>query len=666
MRRAVLLLALAGLAGCASTGSDVYDLVVVGNEELSTGEIGDLIADDLRDFERQELSAAPIDDAAFAVETRLRRAGFVFAQVDYEVQRGPEKATVVLKVVEGPRTILRGVTFEGLETRSAEDLQPYFDVGEPYSRDAVESAANAIESSYRAQGHLDAEVAVTDEQLETDLSGARIVVRVSEGQQYVLSRVRIAGELGPLREQLAALLRERVGDPWVPQLTVALRSAAEDYLAQHAYVDADVDVAEPEYGDGGEVELRVQVELGQQVVVDRIRLEGNAATWDSFVRSRVALEPGDLYRASLERESFRRLYRTGLFRSVELELEGDGPRRTLVVRVEELPSLELYVEPGWGSYEGPRFTVGVTESNVLGSGRIARTEATVSARSVSASIDLIDPWFVGTEITADLNLSAERREEPSFTFEEVGAGLFFTRDWSAEFSTSVGYEFKRTDVIELDAEDPSDFAQDLLESVDIASVSLVPRVDRRNDLFAPMSGFLTQMRLEYATDALGSEVDFVRAQATYVQHIRLDEDETSLALRFETGVIDPAADTETIPIQERFFSGGDSTVRSFGESELGPSDDNGEPLGGEARSTFSAEVRRLLGANFEGVVFYDWGTVASQAEDAFDFDVTGQGVGVGLRYLLPIGPIRLDVAWNPSPEDDEDDWVFHLALGQAF
>ena len=132
------------------------------------------------------------------------------------------------------------------------------------------------------------------------------------------------------------------------------------------------------------------------------------------------------------------------------------------------------------------------------------------------------------------------------------------------------------------------------------------------------------------------------------------------------GVIAPAFDDTTIPLQERFFAGGENSVRSFRESRLGPSDADGEPLGGEAFSTLSLEWRHELGGAFQSALFADAGYVEAQAEDLFALDDVRTGVGVGLRYLLPIGPLRLDAAFNPDRRAGEAEWVVHFAIGMPF
>ncbi len=125
-----------------------------------------------------------------------------------------------------------------------------------------------------------------------------------------------------------------------------------------------------------------------------------------------------------------------------------------------------------------------------------------------------------------------------------------------------------------------------------------------------------------------------------------------------------------IPIDERFFNGGSTTVRSFAERDLGPHD-NGDPIGGEFFTVFNVEYTFPIYGELQGAAFVDAGNLLPGLDDLFDgvtasFDDMRYAVGLGLRYKLPIGPIRLDYGYNPDRHEDEDTGAFHFSFGFAF
>jgi outer membrane protein assembly factor BamA len=158
-------------------------------------------------------------------------------------------------------------------------------------------------------------------------------------------------------------------------------------------------------------------------------------------------------------------------------------------------------------------------------------------------------------------------------------------------------------------------------------------------------------------------------------------------MRYRTGLIIPGRDDFIVPIAERFFNGGENTVRSFKQSELGPKDEDGNPVGGLAYNVINIELRQRLIGNLTGSLFFDYGNVSPNRtreesgkppydsksdimSDTFDqyFKDFRPGVGFGLQYQLPVGPARVDFAFNPDRDSDRDEdfFVFHFSVGMAF
>jgi outer membrane translocation and assembly module TamA len=121
----------------------------------------------------------------------------------------------------------------------------------------------------------------------------------------------------------------------------------------------------------------------------------------------------------------------------------------------------------------------------------------------------------------------------------------------------------------------------------------------------------------------------------------------------------------TLPIDERFFNGGATSVRSFGERTLGPHDPKGNPIGGEFYTIFNVEYTFPIYGELQGATFFDAGNLLPTSEQP-SLDDMRYALGLGLRYQLPIGPMRLDHGFNPDPRPDEDFGAFHLSFGFAF
>src|SRR4029077_15648655 len=134
--------------------------------------------------------------------------------------------------------------------------------------------------------------------------------------------------------------------------------------------------------------------------------------------------------------------------------------------------------------------------------------------------------------------------------------------------------------------------------------------------------------------------------------------QSSIAFGARAGVIHSlttsgSSEATEIPIDERFFNGGATTVRSFGERELGPHDNHGHPVGGEFFTVFNVENTFPILGELQGAVFTDAVKLLPSSEDIVLNDMR-YAIGPGLRYKLPVGPIRLDYGVNPDPRPFED------------
>jgi outer membrane protein assembly factor BamA len=286
-------------------------------------------------------------------------------------------------------------------------------------------------------------------------------------------------------------------------------------------------------------------------------------------------------------------------------------------------------------------------------------------------------------VRADLTGFARRREEPSFTRRDAGGTFFLNKELSHGLTISSGATFRRTDLSDAAAAVEE---EDLRDDYNFASIKAQATYDTRNDIFFPTTGQRTFGAVERADTLLGGDVTFLRligGTRLFLPVARV----TVIGLRYSTGLIIPGEEEFTVPLAERFFNGGENTVRSFKESELGPLDSSGDPAGGLAYNVISAELRQRLVGDFTGTLFADLGNVAPNRtredegrppyrnrsqilSDTLSDFFRGfrPGVGVGLQYLLPVGPVRVDLAMNPDRDEkrNEDLFLVHFSVGMAF
>lgn len=654
---------------------------------IGEGELREVIAPDLETAARRSSLRATVDDAAYSAEVHYRREGFPACVVEYAIEEGEDDtSTAVLLVEEGPRVRIGEVRFvralgpelplsidpEELESFVVVKRRLFLPEGERwYVAERLEDARAAVEAYYRSRGWLAAQVSLLEPQPDREDwdETVPVVMEVREGPLHHLRAVEVEGGLDAIDRELAQAAR--AGTIVHPRLGASLRSRLREAYARRGYPDAEVRVEESRDSDSGDVALTFAVEPGPHVVLGEVRIEGNELTRESRIRRNVVLESGEPYDVRDQRKTFENLYQLGVFSTVSVELADepsgeteDGSQvRDVDVRVGPAPTREFYFEPGYGSYERLRAIVGWRERNLLGTARILDIEARVSQRSYGGKIGVSDPRFLDSDTAAALTFFAGEREEPSYTKGEVGSLLSFSRQLSERISASLGYQYRFTEVTADDFNDPA--VQPFLENANISSIVLTPTWDARDHAFYPESGQYVRTSLEYSSQVIGSTLDFVRLRWQLSHFAELDEFGV-LGLSWRGGAIGPFAETDAIPIQERFFNGGENTVRAFREDQLGPKDNEGNPIGGEGFNVFTAELRVPVSGRLESAVFYDIGNVVEDVADIVSDQGYRGGLGVGLRYALPVGPLRLDSAWSDDPEAGEPTWVVHFSVGFSF
>jgi len=497
-------------------------------------------------------------------------------------------------------------------------------------------------------------------------------------------KVSITGDVFPnLEEPFAKLVGQLEGSVYRIRERTHLRSRVTAIYQQAGYPDVEVEATEGRGEKAGDVTLEAAVVSGPRVRVTGVRVAGNEKTKESFIMRRIEVVAGEWYDQRKVTASLTNLGRSGIFSTVEYSFEGEegADERNILFRVAEAPSKAVGMEIGWGSYEKARARVGFQEKNLLGMGLLAKVDAGVSTKSRSAGVQVVSAAFLGTKFTASIPVDYTWREEPSYTRKTFEGSLVATRKLSRRVTTSFKYGFESTETTNIKAEEPEPNHQ---ENYNLGRLRFLLSRDSRDTPFYPARGNKGALAFEIADPALGGDISFLLFTFNDSAFFSLGK-RTVLALSFKSGLIYPTDEGTALPIAERFFNGGDSTVRSFEESQIGPRDLDGDVLGGLGYNVLNVELRHRVKGSFALSLFFDAGNVApnlspveqglppfENATEVFEatledfFSDFRTGLGVGLQYLLPVGPLRVDWAWNPAPREGEEEWVVHFTLGMAF
>jgi outer membrane protein insertion porin family len=231
-----------------------------------------------------------------------------------------------------------------------------------------------------------------------------------------------------------------------------------------------------------------------------------------------------------------------------------------------------------------------------------------------------------------------RRQVDYQTFDSLRTGVALTlgRTFGEFLSTSVTYRFEDLDISDLD---PG--AADLLEEQEGSSLTsaVTPRVvwDSRNSRLNPSQGSYNSFEVEVA--GLGGENRYYKLVGESTWYYPLPYELSGFVKgRFGIGA---GYGGEDLPASERFFLGGPTTVRGFGFRDIGPQDLDGNPLGGTSFVQFNIEIGRSFSRILRLVAFMDVGNVYAQ-DQQFDLGEVRSSAGFGIRFITPVGPVRMD------------------------
>ncbi|HKY33883.1 MAG TPA: outer membrane protein assembly factor BamA, partial [Candidatus Polarisedimenticolia bacterium] len=608
------------------------------------------------------------EEAREAALEALKEQGRYAAQVTARTEPTAEGKRIVLEAVPGPKVKVRSVTVQG-DREMPEDriLRQMLTrpggwlglLGRGLLKESVlvEDRAS-IRALYLANGYLDVEVAPPAITLSGDQAEADITVTIEEGPQYLVGAVVVEGAAPGVEDaELVEAADLSTGQNLTEQVVSAAMDRLRTLLDRHGYTQARV--THRIEGRPERTQVIFSVSPGGRERIARVTFAGNVRTSDRTIHREITLDAGDHLTRAGVLETQRNLYRLGVFRSVEVRTTPAGEPGQVNVHlqlVEGAPILTAW-GVGYDSEDGARASFELADNNLFGTRRSAGVFLRASAVDRRVQFTLRDPNLFGEKIETLFTGFLERQDTDSFTARRLGAIAQLSRKISDHTTLYGRYRLEDLDLFDLkvSAEEAGQ------QTVRLGNVGLSIARDTRNDIVNPSDGGLTSFDVRFYGPIWGSEEQFTKvfASATRFQDIGR---KVVWASSVRAGLIS----SRGIPISERFFAGGDTTLRGFEYNTAGPADaDTGEPTGGEGIFLFNQELRFPLYSALTGVVFYDAGNVFSDFTDYDLGDLRHVG-GVGLRLSTPVGPFRIEYGRKLDRERGESRGEIFFSIGQAF
>ncbi len=606
-----------------------------------------------------------------------QQRGYYEAAVDFDLDR--EGGRITYEIQEGEQYRVSAVMLEGVSffdedlLRSKLKLWKEAPEGERFlRRDYLEGAPGRILDHYRYEGFLEAEVSPAQVRFGDSPEETVVTFTVVEGVQTLVGEITFGGVTAVDEEDLRELLRSREELPYRPgwvtrdKESILRAVSAEGYPRCRVREDIFFSVGR------GRADIHFVVDEGERRRLGKVLVVGNRKTKQNVIRREIPLAAGAPYGFGAVAEGKRNLYGLGYFEEVTViapkPVEGEQ-EQDLVVSVRERPSGRISVGAGYGSRERFRGFVEIGESNLFGRGR--GLSLRVKASTIDRRIDLFyrEPWPFGHRLNSEADLFDEFREEVSYDVISRGINIGVKKEYRELFTLNLRYrfEFVEYDNVKFEFDDPEELARqvDDVDPINISSVIALLGYDLRDNPVNPHRGSYHLAGVEVATELLGGDTRFNKYTFETSWYFPTGE-RSEVALGFRGGFSQTFTGFESLPLSERFFLGGARGVRGWPEDEVGPTDDAGNPLGGDAYALGIAEYRFPLGKKrWQGVAFFDVGNVWADLGQIQPTDAR-YAVGVGLRYNTLVGPLRLDYGLKLNPDPGESAGRLYFNIGFPF
>lgn len=656
--------------------------------------------------EGQIFKKVTLEHIAADLERQYVSQGRYDARIETSVEELPRnRVAIKVDVYEGNVSGIRHINIVGNTVFDDEALTEMLELKLPslfswytkddqYSREKLKGDIEKLESYYLDRGYLNFAVESTQVSIAPNMEDVYITFNVTEGDQFTIGGVDVAGELRDIPEDnIRALLLTREGQIFSRELMTASEERIESALGNSGYTFASA-TGEPVMDDNGEtVTVKYFVDAGKRAYVRRVSFSGNTVTQDEVLRREMRqLEGGWASTAAIEASKIR-LQRLGFFKEVNVEtptVPGSEDQIDVNYSVEEQPSGSISATVGFAQDTGLILGLSYQESNVFGTGNSINVGINRSRFQEAVSFSFFDPYFTVDGVSRGYSLTYrksdyEERNIASFSTDSLGASINFGYPISevSRIGFSIGAESTRIKEGVIPAQEISEFIDKEGNQFDLLSVTASYSMSALNRGLLPTGG--RSQSLSFEMTVPGSELEFYRINYSGQIFFPLFRPFV-LRLRTDLGFGEAYGGTDTYPFYKHFFAGGMGSVRGFESNTLGPRStpspqdrfNDPDPIGGNALVEFSAEVLFPLPfiedqSQMRSVFFFDAGNVFNtNCPDVSVYCLSPSdgelrySAGVAVTWITGFAPISFALSFPVNEKPGDDNESFQFELGKTF
>ena len=645
-------------------------------------------------------SPSKVQKVKETIETMLTEKGLSGGSVSADIaRRGDNDVGIVFRIKEGSRMRVGEITFEGspslhkdlllgaMKENKKHDLLTWIAGKDTFKEDKLNENLASIKKTLQDNGYMEASVGEPKISETTKRSiflkrqrMKTIAVPIMAGERYVVGDVQIEGNKLVSAANLRSLTKFKQGAYYSAKTRDKAVEKIGEVYHNFGHLYAQVIPVESLDPRGKRVNISLTISEGEPAYLHRLEFKGNTFTKDKVIRREFLLREGDRFSLALFKDSLLRLRQLGIVdieKEPEIKPEAEDPSKINAnVNLKELQKNNIQFSAGYSGYEGTFIMLSYSTVNMLGAGESLEVMAQYGKRIRNYSLGFTEPYVFDLPLSAGFTVYNRDIYYP-YMYSQKARGINLSLGMRVRgfWRTNVTYGFEYLDIGPPDSDDDETDASYNpyyyggtygYGNYNVSSVSAFIYRNTVDSPLTPSNGTLYSIGCKFSGGPLGGEVDMIKPSLEWTFY-RPIVGRSSLGLHLEYQFV-KSFRSHSVPFWERFYLGGERSIRGYEIYSLGPLTSEGINKGGEKALVLNAEYIIPLGGPIYTIFFCDAGNAFAHREKVRLNDLY-TSTGVEMRIFVPAlrVPFRLIFAYNNRRIYSADShFAFRFAIGTTF
>jgi outer membrane protein insertion porin family len=624
-----------------------------------------------------------VNIAADALRESYEDEGYFEARITPDVERLPDgDVSVIFRILEGRKITIDKIVIEGAQGLSPSAIKAvmatqerlYLILPGTVQRQRLDEDLDRITQFYNDNGYLQARVESHDIQVDRDKAEATIRIVMVEGPQFRTGAIDITGNnVLPLEDIRRQVLLTTGGVFSRAGLRDSVRRIVDLY-GSIGRAAADVNPTLSQDAAERLVNIAFEINEGPETFVERINITGNTRSQENILRRELPFVEGDLFTTPKLARARQRLVNLGYFEQVRATTTPGASRDKVIVNIDvtERPTGVFSLGAGFSSADGFVGTLDLSQNNFLGRGWQLSLRLRAGADTQQGTIGFTEPWLFDTPISAGFDIFNNRRvftDFTQYTQDSLGGDIRFSGPVGDFSRWNAVYRVSRDEISDI----PPEAGADLLSQEGTTLTSAIGAslaMDTRDTALGTSRGGQASIGFDFA--GVGFGVEWIRVLASASQYYALPWGfrwgQHIIAGRVLGGYSLGWGDAP-VPLIERFFLGGSTSLRMYETRQVSPTDPQGNLIGGNIELLSNTEYVVPLPFGLRASLWFDMGNVyGPDIAGGTPFNPTKllYGIGAGMAWASPFGPLRVDYGIKLNPRPGDALGAFNFSVGAPF